>query len=140
MMTSVNVTGRRGREDPRAIAAQHWAEIPDWVSVVADECWRSTNVAVAERLGYKGGSVISQVLRADYPGDIAGVEARVRGAFMGLRVDCPALDGMDIPRDRCLREQEMPRTTASPQRMRFYRTCRSGCPHSRIKGVDDAAL
>lgn len=131
MTSPVNVN----RSDFRAIAGDAWGDpIPDWVEVLAAEAMRTTGAATAKRIGYSG-AVVSQVLRRSYPGDLAAVEERVRGAFMGATVECPVVG--EIGRDRCLHEQEMPRTGASAMRMRLFHACRSGCPHSRLKGGAD---
>lgn len=132
MSAAVNVNGRR---DPRDVSREAWGSpVPDWVEALAAEALRTTGAAAAKRIGYSG-AVVSQVLRRSYPGDLAAVEERVRGAFMGAVVDCPVLG--EIGRDRCLREQDMPCTGASAMRMRLYHACRSGCPHSRLKGGGD---
>jgi hypothetical protein len=65
-----------------------------------------------------------------YTGDLARVEAKVRGALMGATVVCPILG--EIGRDVCLDEQKKPNTGASSIRSKLYRACRAGCPHSRI--------
>ena len=57
----------------------------------------------------------------------------VISTLMQDAVECPVLG--EIPADRCLLEQRKPQAASSPQRLRLYRACRSGCPHSRIKGA-----
>ena len=139
MSTTVNVTASvRGPRDFLSEARLAWGEAcPEWVIELAKEATRTTQSAVARRIGYSP-SVVSQVLRRQYDkGDLLAVEGTVRGALMNATVICPVLD--EISLDRCLQEQGMPFAATSPFRTRLYRACRSGCPHSRLKGDDDAA-
>ena len=103
--------------------------MPDWVEVLAREANRTTSAKTALRIGYSG-AVVSHVFANDYPGDIARVEMKVRGALMSATVMCPVLG--EIGLDRCLDEQKMGNTGASSIRARLYRACRGGCLHSRI--------
>lgn len=130
MSAAVNVNGPFA-----AKAAAAWGETPEWVLQLAAEADRSTVTAAARRVGYSTGA-ISQIIGAKYPGDLGKVETAVRGALMGETVDCPVLG--EIGRDYCLQQQGMPRATTSAIRTRLYNACRSGCPHSRLKGIDDA--
>lgn len=128
----VNVTARQK-------VADTWGDMaPDWILVLADECDRTNQARAAERIKYSGG-VVSQLLRnkADKY-DLPKIEKMVRGALMGFTVDCPELQ--QIPLDQCLWEQVQPRSSASAQRNEIWTACRSGCPHFRGKGGDDAAL
>lgn len=136
MSASVNVTARRPAP-PREVAAESWGSpMPDWVLALVGEVERTSGVKAAARIGYSA-SVVSSVLRRAYLGDLGKVEAAIRGALMGETVECPVLG--EISRDRCLREQDMPRMATSAIRMRLWAACRDGCPHSRIRGGDDAA-
>jgi hypothetical protein len=103
--------------------------LPDWVEQLAREANRTTAKKAAQRIGYSG-AVVSHVLNNAYPGDIARVEAKVRGALMSATVMCPVVG--EIGLDRCLDEQKMGNTGASSIRARLYRACRGGCPNSRI--------
>jgi hypothetical protein len=107
------------------------ADLPDWVAELADEADRTTGAAVSRKIGYSD-SLASQVISRSYRGDLGSVEAAVRGAIMGLTVECPALRGA-IGRELCLRHQKQPLSTASPSSVKLYHACRAGCPHSRIK-------
>ncbi|MEP1254297.1 MAG: transcriptional regulator, partial [Alphaproteobacteria bacterium] len=75
---------------------------------------------------------VSQVIGSKYPGDLAKVEDKVRGALMGLVVMCPVLG--EIGRDVCLETQALPHVITNSTRTRVYRACRSGCPNSGLKG------
>lgn len=112
------------------IIQAHWVSPPDWLQILADECQASSQAKVAKRLGYSAATV-SLVLKGTYSGDLQKVEQAVRGALMRQTVACPVLG--DIPAQDCLGHQKAPFSTASPERVRLYRACRSGCPHSRIQ-------
>ena len=106
-------------------------ERPDWVVELARQCELSSQRKVARRLGVSA-AVVSQVLKEKYPGDLAGVEARVRGAFMASVVDCPVLG--ELPSDQCQAWQRKPFAATNPLRVQVYRACRDGCPHSSLGG------
>jgi hypothetical protein len=122
---------KRGpQSDFVAKARGAWGDgVPAWVIVLAGECNRTSGSAVAKRLGYSP-AVVSHVIANTYPGDIRRVEEKVRGALMGVTVDCPVLG--EIGLDRCLDEQRKPFSGTSSIRSRLFRACRSGCPHSRL--------
>ena len=72
-----------GKLDAVAKARTAWGKsIPAEVLVLAEACKADTSRAVAKRLGYSD-AVVSHVLAAKYPGDMAKVFAKVRGALMG---------------------------------------------------------
>lgn len=108
---------------------------PDWVCELAQMATSKGLNSVAQRLGYSS-AVLSQTIGNKYPGDLSKVEDKVRGALMGKKVACPVLGS--IGRDKCLDVQALPRAVTNSIRTRLYRACRSGCPHSRLKGGDDA--
>ncbi len=117
-----------------AVVAEHWgADAPDWVAALARACDDTSNRVAAEAIGRSAG-VISQVLRAAYPGSMDEVERRVRGAFMNLTVVCP-IEG-EITTAVCARFQDMPRPNGDARLVRIFRACRSGCPHSRLAPYD----
>jgi hypothetical protein len=108
---------------------------PEWVDALAQEAARTTMTAAAKRIGYSV-SAVSGVLANKYRGDLAAVEGSARGALLGDEVDCPVLG--EVRRDRCHAEQKKNHTGTSALRTRLFHACRSGCPHSRLKGVADA--
>ena len=121
---------RPPKPDYLTIARAAWgADMPDWIESLATEAMRTSGAVVATRLGYTA-PVISGVIRRNYPGDLATVEAKFRGAYMGATVECPVLS--EIGRDRCLDEQKKNFWGTSAVRTRTFRACRSGCPHSRL--------
>lgn len=107
-------------------------EMPDEVRELAHYVDANTGAAAAKVIGYSP-AVVSNMLAARYPGDQSAVFAKIRGALMGEVVVCPVLG--EIGRHRCLSEQKMPFATSNAARARVYRACRSGCPHSRLKGA-----
>jgi hypothetical protein len=118
-----------------AKAAAAWGEAPDWVRELAGLADRDGLNGAAARIGYSPATT-SQVINAKYLGDLAKVEERVRGALMGLSVDCPVVG--ELSRDQCLDWQKKPYAPTSAHRVRMFHACRAGCPHARIKGGDDA--
>lgn len=114
----------------RARAA--WPTPPDWIIALAEACAAETQAAVARRLSYSP-SAISATLANTYGGDVEGIAERVRGAFMNHRVDCPIKGAMG--RNICLQWQAKDFAPTSSDRVRMYHACRSGCPHSRLKGA-----
>lgn len=120
----------RAPTDFLARARAGWGDPPDWIVALAMACAAESQTAVAARLGVSG-SMISAALARRYPGDMAKLEARVRGALMGANVVCPVLG--EVGRDRCIAHQGKPFSAASSVAVRLFRACRSGCPHSSIK-------
>jgi DNA-binding transcriptional regulator YdaS (Cro superfamily) len=97
---------------------------PEWVRALAAACAGTTQAAVARRLGYSA-SVVNQVIRGSYKGDLARVEAVVRGAFMSECVVCPILG--EIGRDVCLAHQRRGFDASSSVRAQLYHACRKPC-------------
>lgn len=106
--------------------------MPDEVRELARYVDQHTGVAAAKAIGYSA-AVVSHMLAGHYTGDQDAVFAKIRGALMGEVVNCPVLG--ELGRDRCLTEQKKPFATSNAARARVYRACRSGCPHSRLKGA-----
>lgn len=110
-----------------------WSPVPDWVSELAALADANGLKVAGERIGYTG-SLVSGVLNNKYRGDLAGVEQRVRGALMGLMVECPVLG--EIDRSRCLQEQQEPFRATSAYRAQLFHACRTGCPNARPSKKD----
>lgn len=108
-----------------------WGEVPDWIEELAALVDRDGLNRAGERIGYSA-SAISTTIRNRYQGDLARVEAKVRGALMGETVVCPVLG--EIGRDRCLDWQKKPFAPTSAVRVQVFHACRSKCRHSRLKG------
>lgn len=102
----------------------------DWLEVLRDHCTKSSQSKVAQRLGYSS-SLICQVLKGKYLGDLKGVEIKVRAVLIGERVECPVLG--DTAKTVCLEEQSKAFAATSHLRVQLWIACRSDCPHSQIK-------
>jgi hypothetical protein len=121
--------------EQKAIEA-YGGELPEWVGELARFADAEGLGGAGKRINYSK-SAVSNVLNNKYSGgDLARVEAMVRGALMAETVDCPILN--DIGRDRCLIEQKEEFRATSAFRAQLYHACRSGCPHARKTGVKDA--
>lgn len=107
--------------------AAHGAQLPEWIRLLAEQCDAKSQRAVADRIGYSP-SVISQVIKGIYRGNIERVQQAVEGAFAGATVACPILG--EIPRNVCLTHQRQKFSPTNPLRVRLYRACHGTCPHS----------
>lgn len=105
------------------------APVPAWVMVLAEACDQESQRVLAERTQYSI-AVISHVLNNSYKGDVAAVQKAVEGALMNRTVNCPAAG--EIGMQQCQAEQRRPFMATNSLRVRMYRACRSGCPHSRF--------
>jgi len=113
-------------------ARESWGEtLPDWVAVLAEHCDIKSQAAIAADVGYST-TAVSQVVTNKYPGDYGAVKKAVEGALMGQRINCPVLGPMRG--NRCLEHQKTPYSNANSLRVKLYKACRSGCPHSRLEG------
>lgn len=107
----------------------HWGEsAPDWLLILAENCDSSSQKKVGEEIGYSS-TVVNQVLKGRYTGDLTAVEKAVRGAYLNATVLCPVLG--DLPVNRCLQHQRQPYANTNRLRVRLYIACRSGCAHAR---------
>jgi hypothetical protein len=102
---------------------------PDWIAALAELVDREGLRGAGKRIGYSP-AALSNVLRARYTGDVARVEEKVRGALLGVTVECPVLG--TIGRNECLDWQKKPFAATSSVRVAVYRACRGGCPHSAL--------
>lgn len=126
------IPGSVGKVDAVAKARAAWGEaIPTEVLALAEACRAQTSRALAKRLGYSD-AVISHVLAAKYPGDMARVFAAIRGALLGETVLCPVLS--EIGRDQCLAEQGKPFAATNSTRAQLFHACKT-CPNRQQKDV-----
>lgn len=113
------------------VAMEAWGtDLPAWIVLLCEQCDRSSQRAVGVRLGYSA-AVVSLVIKRKYTGSLDRVEQAVRGAFQDAKVQCPVLGQIDA--QRCTEHQRAPFGNANPTRVRLYRACNGGCPHSFIK-------
>lgn len=107
---------------------------PDWLAVLRQQCQATSQTAVAQRLrqadGYPSAAVINQALKGKYAGNIDRLRALVEGVYLGKTVVCPVVG--EIARSDCEAHQRAPFAATNPLRVRLYRACRSGCPHSKL--------
>lgn len=125
---------QKGRSaDPRTFAekaASAWGEpVPDWIEALAAKADATGLGGAGEAIDYSG-SAVSSVIANKYQGDLERVEGKVRGALLGLTVECPVAG--EMRRSDCLEWQKKPFVASSSYRVQMYRACRSGCPNSRI--------
>lgn len=99
-----------------------------WVEVLREHAARSGQAATARLIGYSP-TVVNQVLKGKYPGDLCAVEQRVMGALMGATVDCPVVG--ELPRNKCLDHQKAAFAPTNPERALLWRTC-PGCTHRLV--------
>jgi hypothetical protein len=108
-------------------------EAPDWIKALAEACDARTQGDAARQIGYSA-AVVSNVLSAKYPGNLAAVERMVRGTFMRERVTCPVLG--EISTSNCVLNQRDKFSAASRMAVRLHQTCPS-CPNSKSGGKSD---
>jgi hypothetical protein len=92
----------------------------DWITVLREACAQSTQAAIARRIDYSP-TVVNQVLKGTYGGDMISVQRAVEGALMGLTVECPAIG--ELPRNRCLEYQRRGFAATNPLRVQLAKAC-----------------
>ncbi|MCK9468175.1 MAG: hypothetical protein M0Q49_02055 [Porticoccaceae bacterium] len=102
---------------------------PQWVRLLAEQCALRSQKKVAEEMGYST-TVINQVLGNKYPGDLEAVETAFNGAFLSANVNCPVLG--ELAAHRCLENQRRKYAATNAIRVRLFKACHGGCPHSRL--------
>ncbi len=93
---------------------------PEWIAVLRSECKRTTQTAVAARIGYSP-SAVNQVLKGAYKGDVRRVQQAVEGALMKLTVNCPLIG--ELSRERCVEYQRRGFAATNPLRVALSKTC-----------------
>lgn len=106
-------------------------DAPEWVRILAARCDETSQKKAAEEIRYSS-AVVNQVLKNCYTGDIVSVEQAVRGAFLNASVPCPVLGTLTL--NVCLQHQRAKFHATNSTRVRLYRACRRGCPHSKMGG------
>lgn len=116
--------------DYAALVAEFWgSDVPEWVTTLATECQRTSQSAVARRLEVSL-TMVNQVLRRKYPGDMTRIEDLVCGVYLSAEVACPALG--PIPAHVCRQWRDRAQTFVSINRERvlMYRAC-NNCPRNK---------
>lgn len=115
---------------PVNIAIDAWgADLPDWVDALARECAETSQNRVAARMN-RSASLVSQVLRNKYAGDMSAVEDVFRGAFLKQTVECPALGTLPSNECRDWRAKARAFVNVNQQRVMMFRAC-NACPRNR---------
>ena len=118
--------------DALAIAQEAWGmHLPEFIRALAQRCNEIGQRRVAQAIKYSA-SVVNQVLRNKYQGDMKKIESAIRGGLLAIKVKCPGVHHAEIPLHDCLSYQKMKLSTASPMRSRIHSACRNGCPNSKI--------
>jgi hypothetical protein len=131
------MSGATGTSAVERVRAGWRPEVPAWVLRLAEECDRTSQAAVARDIRYSA-AVVSHVLRGPhvYKGDLAAVEAAVRGAFMAASVFCIG-QNRDLPLNECNEWQRRRYDGSNHLNVTMFRACRGGqCPHSKAGGGD----
>jgi hypothetical protein len=111
------------------LAREFWGDaLPDWVETLAIACTRTSQNAVAAKLG-RSGSVVSSVLRNKYAAGLDRLEERVRGTFMGGCIMCPALDEIPLTTCQDWRDKSRHLELGGPMRLRMFKAC-NACPRN----------
>ncbi|TVP15367.1 hypothetical protein AYI87_06790 [Shewanella sp. KCT] len=97
-----------------------------WQQILAEKAKEQGQKRVANTLGVSK-TVISQLINQCYPGDMQRMQKLVEGAYMHSTVICPIMG--EIPLHQCDKHQNNT-VTSNPIKLRIYRACRGGCPHS----------
>jgi len=120
---------------PVEIARAHWGPaVPDWILALAEECAQRSQARVAAEIG-RSATVVSQLLRAKYPGDLAACADLIRGHYMAGTVDCPARSHMPAHECRAWMARARDPANTNAQRVLMFRACRA-CP--RFLGEGEA--
>lgn len=124
-------------ETARGAYAAHpdWEGMPDWVGVLAQECDLSSQGQVAKRIG-RSPSVVSNVLRAIYPGNMEAVEDIVRGTLMNEEIDCLGLGRINKRNCRNWRNRSRHFANVNSLYVTMYRAC-NRCPINKKEDRTD---
>ncbi|MGF1775874.1 hypothetical protein [Vibrio nomapromontoriensis] len=85
---------------------------------------------VAKQLGIST-SKLSQTLRGVYPGSVDDIRVKVEGMYMTKTVMCPVKGQLLV--NECAENQQRPFSSSNRERVRLYKACRAGCPHSSLE-------
>ncbi|MGQ3072543.1 MAG: transcriptional regulator [Ferrovibrionaceae bacterium] len=110
--------------------AARGAGMPDWVETLAAKLDQLGVAEVVRAVGYKQ-SALSAVISNTYKARTTTIEQAVRGAYMGLIVECPVQGA--IGREACLRTQAMKRRPINSFEADQQAACRA-CPNFNVQG------
>lgn len=100
---------------------------PDWLATLRSHAKAHSQRQAADDIGYSG-TVVNQVLKGIYTGDLKAVQAKVEGALMGAMVECPVIG--ELPRNRCVEHQGRKFAATNPLRVTLSQACPK-CPNRR---------
>lgn len=98
-----------------------------WLDELRAVAATTTQKALGKRIGYSA-SVVNQVLKGSYPGDLVAVRRAVETELMSRTVDCPVLG--DLSRHACVEHQLAKPRSTNPMRVQLTRACPK-CPNRR---------
>ncbi len=108
---------------------------PSWVIALAEECDKTSQASVAGKIG-RSPSLINQVLKNRYTGDLHDVRQRVEALLQPACIHCPIIG--EISGEACIQNQGKPYNPGNHLAVRLFRACRQ-CPNRIVKkgGEDD---
>lgn len=102
----------------------------EWFQVLESKVKNASQGKIAKELGVST-AMLNQVLHGKYKGNIDTIKNRVEGRYLRHHVQCPVAGEISV--DTCRDNQVRPFSSTNPQRVRLYRACRGGCPHSQLQ-------
>jgi len=111
-----------------------WGVAPDWVRQLAAACDDTSQRETAQKIGLSP-SLVNQVLKNRYQGNLGNVRGRVETGLAADRRHCPVMGLIDGK--TCLTNQSRRYDPSNHIAVRLYRACR-GCEHSLKGGKKDA--
>lgn len=109
------------------------ADLPTEIRALAERADATTGAAAAKAIEMSPATFSHLIGRKVEKHNVEKIYAKIRGALLGETVECPRKGTMS--RNTCLRWQDKPFAATSADRVAMWHACRSGCPHSRLKGV-----
>ncbi|PMI33543.1 hypothetical protein BCT30_05065 [Enterovibrio norvegicus] len=101
-----------------------------WLDELRKQVADTSLNSVANAMGVSK-AMISQVLNGKYQGNMQRVQSLVESVYMGHTVVCPVL--AEIPKHKCLAHQNAKHVGSTPNAIRLWKACRSGCPNSQLE-------
>ena len=101
-----------------------------WFEALKREVDRTSQAQAADRIGVNKAYVSLVLSGRDFPGRIDRFIASVEGALLHQTVMCPVTG--EISKHLCQQHQAQPWSNVNPMRVRLFRACRNGCPHSTL--------
>ena len=110
------------------------ADAPEWITGLARACDAESQAAIARKIG-RSASLVNQLLKNRYPGDLTDVKSRVQSALNDDGVNCPVMG--KIEGSLCIKTQCKPFNPSNHVSVRLFRACRN-CPNNIQKGGSHA--